>query len=139
MGLLKDSLADLIRDSIHDAEATREDWEGAIEQVFGRSNDEPHVVGGQAGVVTFRDGLTFTPDVQSDNIGYRIDHPDGRTEYLVLHPSQGDPENAEPHATFLYQLDAERAAEWHADNEGPGTGGLQDFASWSSYYEHFTH
>lgn len=36
MGLLKDALADQVLDSIADAEVTREDWEGALDQVFPR-------------------------------------------------------------------------------------------------------
>lgn len=35
MSILVDILADQVRDSVEDVEATREDWEKALQQVFG--------------------------------------------------------------------------------------------------------
>lgn len=39
MSLISDALADTVRDSVESAEATREDWERAIDQVFDTEDD----------------------------------------------------------------------------------------------------
>ena len=42
MSILVDTLADSVRDSVDSADATREDWQGALRQVYG--SEERHAV-----------------------------------------------------------------------------------------------
>lgn len=86
MGLLKDALADQVRDSIADAEATREDWEGALDQVFPREERDASRFWVHDSVVE------DTPDIPmpfgADTVGI-VDDDEGGV-ILYLHKESAD-------------------------------------------------
>lgn len=48
MSLFVDALADLVRQSIGDADATRQEWESALDQIYGSTPEEGGTAQSQA-------------------------------------------------------------------------------------------
>lgn len=86
MGLLRDALADQVRDSIADADAEREDWEGALDQVFPREERDASRFWVHDSVVE------DTPDIPmpfgADTVGI-VDDDEGGV-ILYLHKDSAD-------------------------------------------------
>lgn len=66
MSLLVDTLADTIRDSIGDADATRDDWERAVRQAFGPDDDTaPVLTGDEARAVAAARDAMHDPELDA--------------------------------------------------------------------------